>query len=171
MAVDTEVNKLPPSKVGLLFPDPPALSTGMTQKGMEAELPITHLSNLADSTIQAKNVFLSGIPIGLMQEDQRTIRDGLFKSIKDRYKIPLLASTYDKSNQQLISNFNHVKKAINKQTFGLIMELENLTFFGRCSDTISDQQPLLREIPFLYHYIDKQDNSIERPYFISSYTL
>jgi hypothetical protein len=36
MSVDTEVNKLPPSKVGLLFPDLPALSTGMTQKGTEA---------------------------------------------------------------------------------------------------------------------------------------
>ena len=36
IAVDTEVNKLPPFKVGLLFPDPPALSTGMTQKGTEA---------------------------------------------------------------------------------------------------------------------------------------
>jgi len=161
MAVDTEVNKLPPSKVGLLFPDSPALSTGMTLKGTEAELSITHLSNLADSKIQAKYVFVSGIPIGLMQDDQRTIREGLFESIKDRYKIPLLASSYDKANQQLISNSNHVKKAINKQTFGLIMELENLTIFGRCSDTISDQQPLLREIPFLYHYIDKQDKSIE----------
>ena len=161
MAVDTEVNKLPPSKVGLLFPDPPALSTGMTQKGTEAELSITLLSNIADSTIQAKYVFVSGIPIGLMQDDQRSIRDGLFESIKDRYKIPLLASSYDKANQQLITNSNHVKKALNKQTFGLIMELDNLTIFGRGPDTISDQQPLLREIPFLYHYIDKQGKSIE----------
>ena len=63
MAVDTEVNKLPPSKVGLLFPDSPALSTGMTLKGTEAELSITHLSNLADSKIQAKYVFVSGIPV------------------------------------------------------------------------------------------------------------
>ena len=131
MAVITEVNKLPPFKVGLLFPAPPALSTGMTQKGMKAELTITHLSNLADSTIQAKYVFVSGIPIGLMQDDQRTVRDGLFESIKDRYKVPLLASSYDKANLQLISNSNHVKKTINKQTFGLIMELENLTIFGR----------------------------------------
>jgi len=104
MAVDTEVNKLPPSKVGLLFPDPPALSTGMTQKGTEAALSITLLSNLADSTIQAKYVFVSGIPIGLMQDDQRSIRDGLFESINDRYKILLLASSYDKANRQLISN-------------------------------------------------------------------
>ena len=84
-----------------------------------------------------------------MQDDQETIRDGLFESIKDRYKIPLLASSYDKANQQLITNSNHVKKALNKQTFGLIMELDNLTIFGRCHDMISDQQPLLREIPFL----------------------
>ena len=48
MAVDTEVNKLPPSKVELLFPDPPAWSTGMTQKGTEAELSITHLSKSED---------------------------------------------------------------------------------------------------------------------------
>ena len=41
------------------------------------------------------------------------------------------------------------------------MELKNLTIFGRCPDTISDQQPLLREIPFLHHYIDKQEKSIE----------
>jgi hypothetical protein len=160
MTVNIEVNRLPPFKVGLLFRDPPALltrlsSVDMTQKRTEAEMYITHQSILASSTIQAKYLFVTGVPIELIKDDQKPIRDGLFESINEG-NILHLASFYDKETQQLISIFIHVKKALNKLAFWLIIELDKLIILLRFPDTISDKKLLLREIPLLYHYIDKQ---------------